>query len=157
MLSALRSCLLNLILEKKCYQKGCGLIENREVVWEMKFSCLSRYTGTELNEIAISQRFSQFYTYDQTPLQGTYEQKHAQGANRNRCHPAHPLICIQLPHSRVGKQLSRTSTAARIPCAPRSNKGPRMWATTPGTCLPCFSDHTFHLAAQGLCIVWELQ
>lgn len=44
--------------KKKCYQKECDLIENRGVVWEMKFSCLSRYTGTELTEMATSQRFS---------------------------------------------------------------------------------------------------
>lgn len=45
---------------KKCYQKGCDLIENRGVVWEMKFNCLSRYRGTELTEMAISQRFFNF-------------------------------------------------------------------------------------------------
>lgn len=52
-LSAPSSRVLNLILEKKCYQKGHEPIENRGTVWEVKFSSLTRDAGTELTEMTI--------------------------------------------------------------------------------------------------------
>lgn len=90
------------------------------------------------------------------PPQATHEQKCEQGANRNRCHPAQPLVGTELPCRYVRKHLQCACMTARIPCASRSNKGSGLWATALGTSSSCFPDHTFHLATQGLDVVLEL-